>query len=103
MTKEERQAERRAEREKEITEALREGIVAERLYKPHVAAALIGILSTRAEKTLADIPEDLIPVHRVGPSGGLRRYYGRNLLRYIRLTGDVPDPAEMDDVLRAAS
>lgn len=99
MTKEERQA----KREQEITEALREGIVAERLYKPHVAAALIGIDSIRAEKTLADIPEDLIPTHRVGPSAGLRRYYGRNLLRYIRLTGPVPDLEEADDLLRAVS
>lgn len=60
------------------------GIVAERLYKPEEAADLLGIDSKRKVKTLAEIPEALLPVTRVGAVGGLRRYYGRDLLAYVR-------------------
>lgn len=78
-------------REQRVEQALREGIVPDRLYEPYIAAALVGIRSKRAETTLAEIPAALLPVHRVGPTGGLKRYYGRNLLAYIRMTGPVLD------------
>lgn len=92
--------EREAKRAQKISEALHEGIVAERLYEPYVAAALIGIVSERAEKTLADIPAELLPVHWVGPNKGLKRYYGRNLILYIRTCGEV---LEDEKPLRIAS
>lgn len=60
------------------------GIVPERLYKPEEAAELLGIDSKRRVKTLAEIPEGLLPVTRIGAVGGLRRYYGRDLISYIR-------------------
>lgn len=69
-----------------VTEAIEHaqlGIVAERLYKPDEAADLLGIDSVRKVKTLAEIPEALLPVTRVGAVGGLRRYYGRDLIAYI--------------------
>lgn len=79
----------------EIAAALHEGIVPNRMYKPVVAAALLGITSRRAAKTLSDIPEELLPVHWQGPNGGLKRYYGLNILRYIEATGRVlPDLEE---------
>lgn len=92
--------ERRAER---IEQALREGIVRHRLYDPVVAAALLGIHSKRAPKTLADIPAELLPVHHVGPSGGIRAYYGHNLLAYIHRCGAVLNEPEPADTLRFAS
>ena len=69
-----------------VTEAIQHaalGIIAERLYKPEEAADLLGIDSVRKVKTLAEIPEALLPVTRVGAVGGLRRYYGRDLIAYI--------------------
>lgn len=86
---EEQKLTREEARDRRVEEALREGIVPERLYEPYVAAALLGIRSKRAEKTLAEIPEAILPVQRVGPSGGLRRYYGRNLISYIHASGGV--------------
>lgn len=69
------------------------GIVAERLYKPEEAADLLGIDSKRKVKTLAEIPEELLPVTRVGAVGGLRRYYGRDLIGYIHRCRPAGAPA----------
>lgn len=91
MSQKPTKAEARAE---QIAKALLEGIVAERLYEPHVAAALLGIHSQRADKTLAQIPEEMLPAQWIGPSRGMRRYYGRNLIAYIHASGSVLNEAE---------
>lgn len=84
-------AAQKAARAERIAEVLKEGIVAERLYEPYLAAALLGILSERARITIGEIPEELLPVTRVGPTKGLKRYYGRNLIAYIHASGGVLD------------
>jgi hypothetical protein len=78
----------------QIEVALREGIVPERLYEPVIAAALLGIRSKRAGKTIRAIPDEILPVQRIGPNRGLRMYLGHNLLAYVRASGDVLNEGE---------
>lgn len=94
-----RKEKRAEERAAKVAEALRVGIVPDLLYEPYVAAALLGMRSERGEKTLGEIPAAILPPHWVGPTKGLKRYYGRNLLAYIRATGEV---LESDEMLRAS-
>lgn len=60
------------------------GIAPDRLYTPEEAAALLAIQSERAVKTLGEIPKRLLPIVPVGPNGGLKRYWGRDLIGYIQ-------------------
>ena len=83
------------ERAERIAEVVRVGIVEWRLYEPYLAAALLGIGGTRPDLALSGIPEELLPVHRIGPNGGLKRYLGRNLLAYIQATGAVLELEEV--------
>ncbi len=51
------------------------------LYEPEEAASFLRL---KRKKSIYDIPAQQLPKTKVGPRGGLVRYFGRDLLEYAR-------------------
>ena len=59
------------------------GIVPDRIYPPDEAAELIGLRAERREKTIKEIPPELLPLIPITPMGKVKGYLGRDLIAYI--------------------